>query len=219
MSREILMDIACCSMIGLSPITPAKGQDFDAFEPDGGTYVDPLIQAVADSENFSISEAMELMDNQNDSIEIFKKAETIAGEDFAGSWLDKRGNGTVALSDGDLISTIEEEVGKESINFKLVEYSLSDLDSALDSVTKAVENSNLFSKVEASVNVEENRVDVLLPKEPSAQRSGVSLRSALVYEDSVIRKEVEQIEDVINEINTSVSSEEGKNELSLMSNL
>lgn len=59
--------------------------------------VHPLVQAIAESENLSIEETLELLDKQHHSRETLKKAQDSAGVHFAGGWISEAESPVIAV--------------------------------------------------------------------------------------------------------------------------
>lgn len=78
--------------------SPSLAQPSRSPLPTNSSSVHPLVQAIAESEDLSIEDTLELLDKQYDSRETLKKAQERAGVHFAGGWISEKESPVIAVN-------------------------------------------------------------------------------------------------------------------------
>ena len=169
MKASILSKIAFLAAIPSFTLFPsANAQQLAQPTPTNPESPHPLVLAIAESENLSIEETLDLLDKQYNSRETLRKAENIAGTHYAGGWISEDESPAIAVNSPITKQIIEQQFSDDGIKVKLVQYDYSDLDQAFNQASKLVSEQSDVDGSSVVLNEEENTVDVFLPTPESS---------------------------------------------------
>ena len=169
MKASILSKIAFLAAIPSFTLFPsANAQQLAQPTPTNPESPHPLVLAIAESENLSIEETLDLLDKQYNSRETLRKAENIAGTHYAGGWISEDESPAIAVNSPITKQIIEQQFSDDGIKVKLVQYDYSDLDQAFNQASKLVSEQSDVDGSSVVLNEEENTIDVFLPTPESS---------------------------------------------------
>lgn len=218
MKPRLISKIALLAIIpSLALSSPTFAQPYRQAPPMRVDSVHPLVQAIAESENLSIEETLELLDKQHHSRETIKKAQDSAGVHFAGGWISEDESPVIAVDSPITKQQIEQAFSDDGLEVKLAEYSYAELDSAFNQASTIVARQTTVDGSSVVLNEESNTVDVFLPSAESslaleAHTANVNESVAFAQRLSVKQNEIDNISDQFQQLNSQLQVQNGQHE-------
>lgn len=218
MKPRLISKIALLAIIPtLALSSPTFAQPYRQAPPMRVDSVHPLVQAIAESENLSIEETLELLDKQHHSRETLKKAQDSAGVHFAGGWISEDESPVIAVDSPITKQQIEQAFSDDGLEVKLAEYSYAELDSAFNQASTLVARQTTFDGSSVVLNEESNTVDVFLPSAESslaleAHTANVNESVAFAQRLSAKQNEIDNISDQFQQLNSQLQVQNGQHE-------
>lgn len=128
----------------------------------------PIVEAVAEYENVSYSEALRILDKQHHSLEIMDRVEQLAGSSFAGAWMSGEYDAVIAANDTRVAENLKNQFGLDENQVNTVNYSYSDLDKAYNIVSNRLTADRFTIGTVVGLNEEKNRIEVTIPNESAS---------------------------------------------------